>query len=285
MKVTLAHHDDWPFPMSNAPEPPAEPGPGMDRPILPATERHNRGKAHIGHVVNYWLAKSNLTARQMGRIADWGLDERGWLHDSKLSQIRRNAFTRALPMRYLDALGCANEAIWLWQCKGEQAAIAKLGPPEKDRVKAAWLTQAIWLPHPEYPTEPLSPTDWFDIATGHLELPCVASPVLSPSEGPQLTDELCRLLLSLVASESQRDQIRHLVRLYSVPEKERRDRFASVLIGATTYDSDEMEQELYAMSAIVASLRDLSAKDYGPAELYSELTRDRKQSGGAGGDD
>lgn len=281
MKLTVAHHEDWPLPMSNAPEPPPQPSPGMARPVMPATERHNRGRSHLGHVLNWWLSRSNLTTRQLSRIADWGLDERGWLHDAKISQIRRNAFIRALPMRYLDALGAANQAIWMWQCRGEQEALAKYGPPAKDRVKPEWLNAAVWIPHPDYPSEPMGPADWFDVATGYMELPQVANPVLAPNEGTQLTDELCKLLLSLVSAESPRDQIRHLVRLYPAPEKERRDRFASVLIGATTYDSAEMEQELYAMSTIVASLRGLSPKDYGPAELYAELSRDRKQSGGA----
>lgn len=284
MKITVAHHPAWPLPMSNAPESP-EPGPGMSRPILPATDRHNRGRAHLGHVVNYWLAKSSLTTRQLSRIADWALDESGWLHDAKLSQIRRNAFIRALPMRYLDALGAANEAIWRWQCRGEQAAIAKLGPPEKDKVEPEWLNTAIWLPHPEYPSEPLSPADWFDLATGHLELPCVASPILAPNEGPKLTEELVQLLLGLVDGESPRDQIRHLVRLYpSTTDRERRDRFASVLVGAASYDSSEIERELYGLASIVAGLRGLSATDYGPAELYAELTQARRQSGGAAGD-
>lgn len=257
----------------------------MERPILPATDRHNRGKAHLGHVVNYWLAKSGLTTRQMSRIADWGLDERGWLHDAKLSQLRRNAFIRALPMRYLDALGATNEAIWLWQCKGEKAAISKLGPPAKDRIDPKWLDRAIWLPHPEFPTEPLGPADWFDLATGYLELPCVASPVLAPNEGPQLTEELCTLFFSLVAGESGRDQIRHILRCYPVPDQERRDRLASVLLGAISYDREQMETELYAMSEIVRSLRGLTPMEYGPAELYAELTRDRKQAGGQPDDD
>lgn len=285
MEIHLAFHPDWPHPMSNAPEPPPEPGPGMSRPILPATDRHNRGRAHLGHVVNYWLARSNLSTRQLSRIADWGLDERGWLHDAKLSQIRRNMFIRALPMRYLDALGAANEAIWLWQCRGEAAAVSKLGPPPKDRVDPEWLTSAIWLPHPEFPTEPLSPADWFDLACGHLELPCVSSPILSPNEGPLITAEIRALLLSLVATESSRDQVRHLLRVYPVTDQERKDRLTSVLIGAVSYSKEQAEQELYALAEVVRALRGLTSLQYGPAELYSELSQDRRQVGGGPGDD
>lgn len=281
MELHLAIHPDLPLAMSNIPGPPPEPSEGMGAPILPATERHNRGRAHFGHVVNFWLAKSGLTTRQLSRIADWGLDERGWLHDAKISQIRRNAFVRALPMRYSDACGAANQAIWTWQCRGQDEALAKYGPPEKDRVRPEWLDQAAWIAHPDYPSEPLGPADWFEVATGYLELDCVASPPLAPQEGPQLADEACKLLLSLVATESQRDQVRHLVRLYPVPDKERRDRFAAVLIGATVWDSSEMEHELYPLSQVVRALRGLSGKDYGPTELYAELTRDRKQGGGA----
>lgn len=285
MKVNLSFHPDWPLPMSNSPDPPPEPSPGLSRPITPATDRHNRGRAHLGHVMNWWLAKSELTTRQLSRIADWALDERGWLHDAKISQIRRNAFKERLPIRYLDAMGAANQAIWTWQCRGEHEALAKYGPPEKDKIKPEWLNKAIWIPHPDYPSEPLGPADFYDIAAGYLDIPQVASPVLAPLEGPRLTDELCKLLLSLVANESQRDQIRHLVRLYPSNDRERRDRFASVLIGSSVYDSSEVEAELYAMSAIVAGLRGLSTAQYGPAELYAELTQDRKQTGGAVDDD
>jgi hypothetical protein len=253
--------------------------------VTPATDRHNRGKAHFSHVLNWWLARSGLTTRQLSRIADWGLDERGWLHDAKISQLRRNQYIRALSMRYSDACGAANQAIWLWQCRGQEEAISKLGPPSKDRIDPTWLDTAIWLPHPDHASEPLNPADWFEVATGYLTIPQVASPVLAPHEGAQLTDELCQLLLSLVATESPRDQIRHLVRLYPLADKERRDRFASVLIGATVYDSAEIEHELYAMAIIVASLRGVTTTEYGPAELYVELTADRRQTGGVSDDD
>lgn len=284
MKTTVAYHQDWPFPMSNAPELPEDPPKGPDRPAMPATERHQRGTAHLAHVVNYWLLRSGLSARQLSRIADWGLDERGWLHDAKIAHIRRNAFGRGLPTRYLDALGAANQAIWTWQCRGEDEALARYGPPTKDRVETEWLNAAIWIPHPDYPSEPLGPADWFDVATGYLEIPQVRKPLLAPTEGPQLTDELCRLLFDLVANESQRDQVRHLVRLYPATDRERRDRFAAVLIGAASYDSDEISRELYLMAEIVRNLRGLSGADYGPAELYAELTRDRKQRGGPAGE-
>ena len=112
----------------------------------------------------------------------------------------------------------------------------------------------------------------------------MASPILAPNEGPKLTEELVQLLLGLVDGESPRDQIRHLVRLYPPTDRERRDRFASVLVGSASYDSSEVERELYGLASIVAGLRGLSATDYGPAELYAELTQARRQSGGAAGD-
>lgn len=270
--------------MSNPPEPSAERTRRI-RPSLPAVDRHQRGKAHLASVLNHWIMRSGLTTRQLSRIADWGLDHSGWLSDGKISHLRRNAFGREIPTRYLDACGCANEAIWLWQTQGEHAAISRLGPLTKNRVRAEWLDRAIWLAHPDYPTEPLRPADWFDIATGYLNLPCVTSPILAPNEGPQLTDELCRLLLGLVSTESPRDQVRHLVRLYPIADRERRDRFASVLIGATSYDSAEIEAELCGLAGVVAGLRGLTASDYGPIELYEELSRDRRQSGGGATDD
>ena len=138
-----------------------------------------------------------------------------------------------------------------------------------------WLDRAMWLPHPERPREPLGPADWFGVAAGYLELPCgIACP--APQKGPMLTDELCPRLFTLVANESLRDQIRHMVRCYPASDRERRDRFAASLLGTTRDDSGQIEAELYDLSEIVRVLRGLNARDFGPAELYAELSSDRR---------
>lgn len=284
MKLTLAHHPDWPLLMSNSPDAPDEPV-TPPPPASPATDRHNHGRAHLSHVLNWWMAQSDLSARQLSRIADWGLDERGWLHETKISYLRRNQFKERIPIRYLDAMGCANQAIWTWQCRSPHDAIAKYGPPSKDKVRPEWLNRAIWIPHPDYPSEALGPADFYDVAAGWMDIPDVARPILSPREGPQLTAELCQLLLSLVPGKSPKDQLRDLARLYPATDRERRDRFVAVLVGAGSYDRDEIEHELPVLAGIVAGLRGLTTTEYGPVELYEELTRDRAQTGGASDDD
>lgn len=213
------------------------------------------------------------------------MDERGWLADSKIAELRRNRFSRPLSTSYCDALGAANQAIWLWQVKGQDQAIAKLGLPETYKVRRDWLDGAHWLAHPEYADEALTPADWFEIAAGHLDLDYVQSPVLAPNEGPQISEELCQLLLSLVPDLATRDRLRTVMRAYPVSDTNRRERLGSVLMGITSYSSEDFEAELYALSQIVRHLRGLTARDYGPVELYSELTLNRTQSGGSGGDD
>lgn len=285
MKLHISHHPDL-GPMSNSPEEPAPPLKGLTHPLLPATDRHNHGRAHLGHAINYWLGRSNLTTRQLSRIADWGMDERGWLADSKIAELRRNRFSRPLSTSYCDALGAANQAIWLWQVRGEDATIAKLGLPETYKVKRDWLAAAHWLPHPEYENEALTPADWFEIAAGHLELDYVQSPVLAPNEGPQISEELCQLLLRLVPPDlPTRDKLRTVLKAYPVSDTDRRERLGQVLMGISTYSAEDFEAELYSLSQIVRHLRGLSARDYGPCELYAELTLNRKQSGGNADDD
>lgn len=254
--------------------------------LLPATDRHNHGRAHLGHAVNYWLGRAGLTTRQLSRIADWGMDERGWLADSKIAELRRNRFGRPLSTSYCDALGAANQAIWRWQAKGEEAAVASLGLPDVYQVKREWLSQACWLKHPDYPEEPLTPADWFEIATGHMELDYVKSPVLAPNEGVQITDELCHLLLSLVPEDlPQRDKLRTVLKAYPVSDVERRERLGACLLGSASYSSEDFEAELYSLAQLVRHLRGVSARDYGPVELYAELTEHRRQAGGAAADD
>jgi hypothetical protein len=253
--------------------------------LLPATDRHNRGRAHLGHALNYWLGRSGLTTRQLARVADWGMEETGWLQDAKIAELRRNRFSRPLSTSYCDAMGAANEALHCWQVKGQDAAVDRYGLPANFNVKDDWLDTAHWLAHPEYRDDPLGPADWFEIATGRLQLDYVQSPVLAPGEGQQITEELCQLLFGLVPDLSSRDQLRKLLKCYPTADQSRRDLLVSVLNGAATYSSEQFEAELYALSQMVRHLRGFMARDYGPVELYAELTRDRRQSGGGNADD
>ena len=286
MRLHISHHPDLGV-MPNSPEEPSPPLEGRSHPLLPATDRHNHGRAHLGHACNYWLGRSQLTTRQLSRIADWGMDEKGWLADSKIAELRRNGFLRPLSTSYCDALGAANQAIWRWQVQGPDATIAKLGLPETYRVQREWLNGAHWLAHPDYPDEPLGPADWFEIATGHLELDYVQSPVLAPNEGPMITEELCQLLLSLVPPDmATRDRLRAILKVYPVADTDRRERLGNALQGVSTYSSEDFEAELFAFGQIVRHLRGgVSARDYGPCELYSELTQNRRQRGGNTGVD
>lgn len=253
--------------------------------LLPATDRHNHGRAHLAHALNHWLSRGSLSNRQLARIADWGMEERGWLADTRVTDLRRNKFAKSLVTGYCDALGVANQAIWRWQTQGADAALAALGPPEAYRVKTEWLNGATWLAHPEYPAEPLGPADWFEIASGYLHLDYVASPVLAPREGPMITEEFCDLVMGLMPELSTRDRLRKILKAYPVSDVDRREKLASALQGISTYSSEEFQDELFSLSRIVIALRGLSSRDYGPVELYAELTEHRRQTGGSRDDD
>lgn len=276
MKITVGAHPDVPFPWSNGPEPQQPRKGGRSEPFRLATERHERGRQAIPALVNYWLGRSKLSHDQLTAIADWGLGERGWLDTSAISRARNARNRKGASLRHLDAMAAANEAIHCWQVNGESEAMATYGPPSGWGIRPEWLDDACWLPHPDE-DRPLGFADLTAVLAGHLELPYLSGPQLSPGEAVRASQALVDLLNELARERgwSPREAIQHFGEAYPSQDRGHQQRLRGLLIGELQLTRDELGQELHALAEMIRVVRALEPGRYGPAELAAELQGSR----------
>lgn len=243
----------------------------------PVSLRHERGRSYLALVVNAWLRRSDLSLLEMSRIAGWGLGEDGCLSKSQLSQLKNRNIVRGASAKNLDGLAGANQAIWLWQERGEEEAIRRLGPPSSWQVTPEQLERSIWLHDPEFPDEALAYGDFAEIDAGYLQLPYLGAAVLSPSEATSLSLALAKLLNGLAAGGTPMDGINKVLDAYVSDDPERRERLRDLMLGGL-WTHEELEAELGALALMVARLRGVPASEFGPYELHAELSAGRRRS-------
>jgi hypothetical protein len=241
------------------------------------------GRQHLSAVLNFWLARSGLSHEQLGSIADWALSEKGWLSSPQLSHLRNGSVVKP-SHRNLDALGGANEAIWLWQRRGEQVCMRRYGPHSAYRIEDQLLNNAIWLHHPEHTDEALNYADFCDLQAGYLVLPYLGEVNLSPSEARALSQALADLFdrlaqERLAQGQTMREALDAVLAAYpSSASRDRRDHLRSVILGTADYSKAELEKELFMLAETVRTLRGLREGEYGPAELHAELSASRRRA-------
>lgn len=243
----------------------------------PVTLRHEQGRSHLASLLNYWLRKADLSHEQLSRIADWGLGEAGCISPSQISHLRNRNVARGASARNLDGLAGANRALWLWQEKGEDRAIRLLGPYHSWRVEPEWLDRGYWLPAEDDPVQPLEFADFALIDAGHLKLDYLGGQLLSPTESMVVSIKLTDLLNSLGGSGSAMEQIQRVQAAYPLTDPTRRERLRDLMLGGQ-WSREELEQELYALAILVATLRGVPPASYGPAELHAELAAHRRRT-------
>jgi hypothetical protein len=248
-----------------------------------ASRRHLIGRQHLSAVLNFWMARANLSHEQLGSIADWAMSEKGWLSSPQLSHLRNGSVVKP-SHKNLDALGGANEAIWLWQQRGPEVCQRRYGPHSAYRIEDQWLTNAIWLHHPTYPDEALCYADFCDLQAGYLTLPYLGEVNLSPSEARILSQALADLFDRLAQERmgeglTMRQALDAVLAAYpSSASPDRRDHLRSVILGTADYTKAELEKELFLLAETVRTLRGLPEGDYGPAELHAELSASRRRA-------
>jgi hypothetical protein len=275
--TALPHADGFVF-VGNAPEPAAMPPTPPIGSRLLASRRHLHGRQHFAATLNWWLGRSAFSHARLGAIADWALGENGWLISSQVSHLR-NANVRQPGYQSLDALCCANEAIWRWQVKGKGDCHRIYGPHSGYGIEDGWLDEAVWLGHPDEPEAPLNFGDWCELVVGYLELPYVGDVVLSPGEAKDLSQRLAALLEGIVKGQGLgiRDGMARIIECYPVQERNRRERLRGVVLGLYDYSQEDLIEELWALAVTVAALRGQDPAGYGPAELHAELTSSRRR--------
>lgn len=284
MKFSIGIHPDLPYPFSNAPESDEKP---LDSPMVfqPATERHERGIAALGALLNHWLGRSGLSHEQVCQLASWGLGEAAIIDGAVISRVRNGRQQRGASWRHLDALAAANTAIWLWQACGQHEAWKQLGPHGGWGVRDEWLNTSYWLPHPENSGQPLRFHDFADVVAGYLELPYLLSSELSPAEARHASDALAALLEGIAAHSGwgPREAVQRLLALYPVADRARQQRLRALIVGDANWSRDELEAELQAVAELIRQVRGVDR--YGPGELQQELLfarRSREQPSGQG---
>ena len=282
MKVTtdLRQALDWPdLPPPPSPTVPDSLPPGRQL----SSRRHLMGRQHLSAVLNFWLARTGLSHEQLGSIADWALSEKGWLSSPQLSHLRNGSVVKP-SHRNLDALGGANEAIWLWQQRGPEVCMKRYGPHSAYRIEEQWLNNAIWLHHPHHTDEALNYADFCDLQAGYLVLPYLGDVNLSPSEARALSQALADLFdrlaqERLAQGQTMREALDAVLSAYpSSASPDRREQLRNVIIGTADYTKAELEKELFLLAETVRQLRGLPEGDYGPAELHAELSASRRRA-------
>lgn len=243
----------------------------------PVTLRHQQGRSHLASLLNYWLRKADLSHEQLARLADWGCGEAGCVSKSQISHLRNRNVARGASARNLDGLAGANRAIWLWQVMGPDAAIKALGPHHSWDVEREWLDRACWLPAEDEPNQPLDFADFAAIDAGHLKLGYLGQMVLSPTESVEVSARVTDLLNSLGGNGTAMEQLSRVLAAYPLSDPTRRDRLRDLMLG-DTWSREELEQELYALAVLVATLRGVPPSSYGAAELHAELTAHRRRT-------
>lgn len=250
--------------------------PDPDR-LLPS-RRHEKGRIHLAGVVNWWLGRSKLSHDQVAAIVLWALREPGSLGSSQLSHLRNARIFRPGLIMF-EGLAALNAAIWRWQVKGQEACLDAYGPYSAHGIDPAWLDDAVWLPHPDHPDEPLCFADFCEIFCGYLTIPEVGVR-LTAVDGPDLSRRLSALLLEhwQAAGWGPTEGIPAILAAYPSDDQDRRQRLSLVVLGQADFSSEELEEEMPELAAMVAALRQQPPEGYGPVDLQAELASARRRA-------
>ena len=276
VKVTAGIHPGIPMPFTNGPEPPPPPVEGPSQPPPVATMRHDAGVRQVWALVTYWMNRSKLNGPQLIAIANWGLNQARFLDKAVISRIRNGLKVRGASLKQMDALAAANHAIWLWQVRGEQKAWAELGPHTVWGVKTDTLNDAQWLPHPDYPNEPLDYADFAEVVAGYLDLPYLGPIPLNTDNAIKASMRLAHLLEQICSDRGWGGlkSTQELLAVYPVGDTDRQQRLQKVISGMYVLSPDELEGELLALAEMIRRVRELPAGEYGQRDLQKELLND-----------
>ena len=242
------------------------------------SRRHERGRAHLAAVLNWWLGSSSLTHDQVDAITTWVLGEPGSLISSQLSHIRNARIARPGLMLF-EGMAALNAGIWRWKKQGEEACIKQYGPYSSHGITPGWLEGATWLPHPDAPDEPLCFADFVELFAGYLQIPDIGV-VLTAIDGPEMSRALSALLLEhwQQAGWGPTDGMGHILAAYPPTDADRRTRLAMVVLGQADFSSEEIEDEMADLAATLETLRQQAPGSIPVADLHAELTRRRRRA-------
>lgn len=215
----------------------------------------------------------------MERICDWAMGEAGLLTNPQISLLRNSKISKP-SYRNLEGLGAVNHAIWLWQTKGQEAAIQAYGPFSTHGIKPEWLDGAVWLQHPEEPDTPLEFADWCELFVGLLELSYIESITVGPTEAKALSATLGDVLNHEISDSGLpfRQALEKLLSCYPTQDRTRIERLRLCILGEYNYTAKELEAEAWDLSSMIGLFRGQPEGTVSPMDLYAELTSGRGRS-------
>jgi hypothetical protein len=177
-------------------------------------------------------------------------------------------------------MGEVNQALHLADTQGVAAAVQRYGPFTKWGVKESWLDGRRWLPADDDPNQPLLYEDFACVMVGQLQLPYLAGGALPSAPPDRLSVALSDLLNEVMTQRglNARDGIRELLAAYPTNERSRRSQLQDLILGATSWDRDQIEAELCAVAEALRVMRGLPVGRYGPGHLAQELSEALQQS-------
>lgn len=241
-----------------------------------ASERTARGVQSLAALMNFWLAPSSHD--RLAAILRWGYGEPTGLDGGALSRIRNGKQSRGAGLRHLDAFAETNRAIWTWHIKGPEAAIAEFGPHSSWDVRPEWLDDAIWLPKPDDPDQPLDLGDLAMLLMDRLHLDYLGPQMLSPAKLRRMSQRLCEMLDAEASEQGwgPREAVQRFAAAYPSRDPARQRKLRDVVTGAVELTAAELELETAALAEMFRAVRGLQS--YSPADLQAELLSDRRRS-------
>ena len=241
---------------------------------IPAAERIERGVQVLASLMNHWLASSSND--RLSAIFRWGYGEPTGLDGGAISRIRNGRQPRGAGLKHLDAMAEANRCIWIWHTLGPDAAIREFGPHSSWEVRSEWLDDAIWLPSPIDPTQPLDLGELAMVLMGRLELPYLSEPLMAPGKLARMRQRLPELLDDLAEEQGWklREAVQRFADAYPSKDPGRQRRIRDVVTGARELTGEELELEMAALAQMVGTIR---GTDCSPADLQAELLSARRR--------
>ncbi|NBS93773.1 MAG: hypothetical protein EBT27_08625 [Betaproteobacteria bacterium] len=232
------------------------------------------GRRRLAQLMAYWLRLSGLSARNLELVTDWAVGQSGWLGNDKISRVKGAKQDRGAGIRQLVAMGQLNTALWVCDTQGIQAAVARYGPFSQWGVHEEWLKGCRWLPAGDDPSHPLQFIDFAEVMIGVLELPYLAGIELPPAPPDHLSVALSDILNAAIMARglTPRDGLRELLEAYPAKQRTRRTQLQDLILGATSWDRDQIEAELCAVAEALRLMRGLPVGGYGPGHLARELS-------------
>lgn len=239
-----------------------------------AAERIERGVVALASLMNHWLASSSND--RLSAIFRYAYGESTGLDGGAISRIRNGRQPRGAGLKHLDAMAEANRLLWMWHTMSPEATIKEFGPHSSWDVRAEWLDDAIWLPSPIDPTQPLDLGELAMLLMDRLELPYLGDHLLSPGKLARMSQRLPELLDDLADEQGWkiREAVQRFSEAYGSKDPARQRRFRDLVTGARELTTTELEGELAALAQMVATIRGI---EYTPADLQAELLSARRR--------